>query len=67
MKTNMGNIDRLIRILIAAVVVGLYYQGKISGIYATVGLIISVIFVITSFISFCPLYFSFRINTKKRA
>ncbi len=66
MKTNMGIADRAIRILIAAVIGVLYYEGRISGLTATIALIIAGIFVLTSFISFCPLYFPFGINTKKK-
>lgn len=67
MKTNMGNIDRLVRIVLAASIIVLYYEGKINGTYATIALVISGIFVITSFVSVCPLYFPFGINTRKGA
>jgi hypothetical protein len=63
MKKNMGNIDKSIRILIALVVSVLYFTSVISGTLALVLLILSAIFLLTSFISFCPLYIPFGINT----
>ncbi|HPE84175.1 MAG: DUF2892 domain-containing protein [Aequorivita sp.] len=65
MKKNMGGTDRTIRLLIAAIVVALYYFGVISGTLAIVLLVFAAIFVLTSFISFCPLYTLFGINTCK--
>ena len=66
MKKNMGNIDKIIRILIAIVVIVLYFTHQISGTLAIVGLVISGIFILTSFISFCPLYLPFGISTRKK-
>ena len=63
MKKNMGTTDKLIRILLAVIVAILYYTGVISGTVAIVLGALSVIFVLTSFISFCPLYVPFGINT----
>lgn len=65
MKKNMGTSDRAIRVLIAAVVAILYFSGTISGILGIVFLILAGIFVLTSLISFCPLYAPFGINTCK--
>jgi hypothetical protein len=65
MKKNMGGIDKAIRILIALVVVILAFTKVISGTLAIVLLILSGIFVLTSLISFCPLYLPFGINTGK--
>lgn len=63
MKKNMGTTDKLIRIVLAVVVAILYYTGTISGTAAIVLGALAVIFVLTSFISFCPLYVPFGINT----
>jgi len=64
MKKNMGIVDRVIRLLVAAVVLILYFTNVISGTLALILLIVAVIFVLTSFVSFCPLYLPFGINTK---
>ncbi len=64
MKKNMGTIDKVIRILVAIVIAVLYFTNQISGTTAIVLLILAGIFIVTSFISFCPLYYPFRISTK---
>jgi hypothetical protein len=63
MKKNMGTADKSIRIVIAAIVVGLFYAEVITGTLGIVLLVLSGVFVLTSLISFCPLYTLFGINT----
>jgi hypothetical protein len=67
MKPNMGTLDRSIRILAAAIVIGLYFAQQISGIAAIILLVLAGIFIITSFVSFCPLYLPFGFSTRKKA
>lgn len=62
----MGTADRVFRILVAIVIAVLYYANQISGTTAIVLLILAAIFILTSFISFCPLYFPFGISTRKK-
>ncbi len=66
MRKNMGNIDRVIRIAVAVVVLALYFTHQINGTLAVIGLVVSGIFILTSFIGFCPLYFPFGIATRKK-
>jgi hypothetical protein len=66
MKKNMGNVDRILRILAAFVIITLYFMKIISGTTAIIGMVISGIFILTSFISFCPLYLPFGITTRKK-
>jgi preprotein translocase subunit SecD len=66
MKKNMGSIDKTIRILIAVAIIILYFTHQISGTIAIIGLVLSGIFILTSFISFCPLYLPFGISTRKK-
>ncbi|MCB0372233.1 MAG: DUF2892 domain-containing protein [Muricauda sp.] len=63
MKKNMGKADKIIRILIAVIIGVLYYTGTISGTLGIVLLVLAGVFVLTSFISFCPLYAPFGIST----
>ncbi|MBK6835545.1 MAG: DUF2892 domain-containing protein [Bacteroidetes bacterium] len=63
MKKNMGNIDKIVRILIAAVVAVLYFTGIVTGTLGIVLLVLAGVFVLTSLISFCPLYTIFGMNT----
>lgn len=66
MKTNMGKLDRVLRILLAISIVVLYGYNIISGVVAIVLLVVALAFVITSFIGVCPLYFPFGITTKRK-
>lgn len=66
MKKNMGTIDKAIRITIAVVIGILYMTNVISGILAIVLLAFAAIFILTSFMSFCPVYLPFGINTGKK-
>jgi hypothetical protein len=63
MKKNMGSVDRIVRLLIAAVAVFLFYNGTLTGIAGTVALVVAVIFTLTSLVSFCPLYAIFNLST----
>lgn len=66
MKKNMGAIDKTIRILVAVIIAILYFTNIISGVAAIILLIFAGIFILTSFISFCPLYLPFGISTTKK-
>jgi cellobiose-specific phosphotransferase system component IIC len=65
MKINMGSADRIIRVLAALLIVVLYATSVISGMLATVFLIVAAVFTLTSLIGSCPLYLPFGINTRK--
>lgn len=62
----MGLIDKALRILVALIVVVLYFNNIIDGVLAIVLLIFSAVFVLTSLIGFCPLYTPLKINTNKK-
>lgn len=66
MKLNVGTTDKAIRILIAVVIATLYFANVITGTLAIVLLIVAGAMVLTSLISFCPLYFPFGISTRKK-
>ena len=63
MKKNMSGVDRIIRLLIAAVFAILYFTGTVTGLVGGILLALAVIFVLTSAVSFCPLYTLFGIST----
>ena len=63
MKKNIGTADKFIRILIAALITFFFYDGTISGILGIVLLLFAGILVLTSFISFCPLYNLIGVST----
>jgi hypothetical protein len=62
----MGSADKMIRIIIAAIITGLFIGNIISGTVGYLLLALAGIFVLTSFVSFCPLYLPFGISTKKQ-
>ena len=66
MKKNMGSTDKTIRLVAALVIVILAFAKVITGGWAVVLLILAAVFVITSLVSFCPLYLPFGINTGKK-
>lgn len=63
MKKNMSGLDRMLRFIIAVAVVSLYYFNVIEGTLAYVLMALAGVFVLTSFVSFCPLYALFRVNS----
>jgi hypothetical protein len=66
MKENMGSVDKVLRVLVAALIVVLYLTNVISGTVAVVLLGLGIVFLLTSFMSFCPLYLPFGISTCKK-
>ena len=66
MKKNVGNIDKGVRIGIAVIIALLYKANYISGTTAIALLSLAGIFILTSLISFCPLYLPFGISTCKK-
>jgi zinc transporter ZupT len=66
MKKNIGNLDKFIRILIAVIIVVLYIAEIVSDILGFVLLFLAGAFILTSFLSFCPLYKLFGLTTRKR-
>lgn len=66
MKANMGTMDKAVRMAVAVLIAVLYLLNQITGLAAVILLALSAIFIATSFMSFCPLYFPFGISTKKR-
>lgn len=63
MKKNMGMADRAIRLIVAAVLVALYFTGTVTGTLGIVLLVVAGVFTLTSVVSFCPLYTLVGLNT----
>ena len=63
MKRNLGNLDRIIRVIIAAVILLLYFTNVLTGTAAIVLFILAGVLVITPLVGFCPLYALLGINT----
>jgi hypothetical protein len=67
MKKNIGTIDRTVRILAGALIAILYFTDQISGIAAIILGIISLAFIITSFMGWYPAYVPFKLSTTKKS
>ena len=63
MKKNMGNTDRIIRLIVAAIFAGLYFTNTVTGAFGIVLLALAGVFILTSLVSFCPLYTLIGLNT----
>lgn len=66
MKPNMGFIDRIIRVLIAVVLLIAFFDNRIAGAWGVIAMVLAIILIGTSFMGFCPLYKPFRFSTKKK-
>jgi uncharacterized membrane protein YtjA (UPF0391 family) len=65
MKPNMGTADKIIRLVVVAIIAALYFTGQISGTVAIILGIVAVAFLVTSLIGWCPTYVPFGISTRK--
>jgi len=65
MKKNMGTVDKAIRIIVASIIGILFFTKVITGTLGIVLLVLAVVFLITSLVSFCPLYTLVGCNTCK--
>lgn len=65
MKINMHMIDRILRLLLSIAIIVLYFSGYLSGAIGIIAIAVAIIFTLTAFVGFCPLYHLLGITTKK--
>jgi hypothetical protein len=65
MKANVGVVDKAIRIVLGILLGVLYFTNVISGVLGIVLLVVAGVFILTSLISYCPIYWIFKLTTKK--
>lgn len=63
MQKNMGTTDKTLRLIVAVIAVALASTGTITGTFAIIAYAVAAVFVLTSFVSFCPLYRVFGLRT----
>lgn len=63
MKRNLSNLDRILRVVIAALFAYLYFGGVITGALGIVLLVLGIVFVLTAVLSFCPIYAMFKLSS----
>lgn len=66
MQKNMSSIDKIIRLIVSAIFVGLFFTGQVTGTVGIVLLVLAGVFTLTSLVSFCPLYAVFGISSCPR-
>jgi hypothetical protein len=66
MKKNMGTVDKVIRLLVAVVVLVLYFTHVISGTLGIILMAVAGILAVTSIFGVCPLYMPLGLNTGKK-
>lgn len=65
MKKNMGRTDSIVRVVLALIFGYLYFSGTVTGTFGIILVVLAVVFLLTSLVSFCPLYALFGIKTCK--
>ena len=65
MKRNMSNVDRIARVVLAAMFAYLYFSGVVTGTLGIVLIVLGAVFLLTAVIAFCPLYAPFKFSTYK--
>jgi hypothetical protein len=63
MKRNLSDIDRIVRVVLAALFGYLYFGGVVTGTLGIVLVLLGAILLFTSVVSFCPLYAIFKLST----
>jgi len=66
LNKNMGQADRVIRLVLAVIFGYLYFSSTVTGALGIILLVLAVVFVLTSLVSFCPLYVPFKFSTAKK-
>jgi len=61
----MGTFDRMIRVLLAVIFAVLFFTKVVTGTLGIILLVLGVVFLLTSVVSFCPLYLPFGLSTRK--
>lgn len=62
----MGFVDRIIRVLIAVVLLVAFFDNRIIGAWGIIAMVVAIVLIGTSFMGFCPLYKPFRFSTRKK-
>lgn len=65
MKRNMSNLDRVLRVVVAAIFAYLYFGGIVTGALGIILVVLGGVFLLTAILAFCPLYAPFKLSTYK--
>lgn len=67
MTKNMSTVDRSIRVVLAVVFTYLYFSGAVAGTIGLILFILAIVFLLTSLLTFCPIYTMFGFSTNKKS
>ena len=65
MSVNEAGWDRVVRVILGVILLGLYFMGSVSGTVGIIALIVGIIMLATGLFGFCPLYKVVGFSTKK--
>lgn len=66
-ERNLGTADKVMRLLVSAIILLLFGLGVIGGPLAAALISLAAVLTITALVSFCPLYRAIGINSKRDA
>jgi len=66
MMKNVGNADRVTRIVLALILGLMWLNGTIAGFLGGALAILAIVFLVTGAIGFCPIYFALKLSTLKK-
>ena len=66
MIKNVGTLDRIIRFVLALVLIVLYVNGTLTGGWGIAALVVAVVFIVTGIFQRCPIHRMLGINTCKK-
>jgi hypothetical protein len=66
MKPNIGSTDKIVRMILAAIILALYFAEIVTGIFGIVLILVAITFILTSIVGFSPLYMILGITTRKK-
>ena len=65
MKKNVGQTDRMIRIVVGVALLILRFASILTGTMGVIAIVVGIILIATGFLNFCPIWAALKINTKK--
>jgi hypothetical protein len=65
MKKNLGKLDRIMRVVVSVIIVGMYLKGKTTGTVGLTEVVLAGVFTLTAIVGFCPIYAVLRMNTNE--
>ena len=64
MKTNESNADRIVRVVLGAILAALALAGVVTGALTIVAWVLAALLLVTGVAGFCPAYAVLRFSTK---